>query len=307
MIESKPTQAHKIGIFGEVLADIFPDRSVLGGAPYNVARHLKAFNEHPILISRVGNDDLKDALFQELKKLDMDMSGMQIDPAHPTGQVIVHMKADHSHEFEIKPNQAYDHIHAGMTHLTILSGKPDFVYFGTLAQRNNESRSALDTFLMDTQCPRFLDVNLRAPWYDENIIKQSLKYADIVKINDEELTTIYSIFDHTLEDDKERALFLMNKFDIQQLFITYGKQGAMLLLKNGEQTKVNGSPLPGKLADTVGAGDAFATVCILGILHEWTTDDILNRASDFASAICTIRGAAPETADFYTPFIESWL
>lgn len=306
MLASKPTQPYKIGIFGEVLADVFPDRSVLGGAPYNVARHLKAFNEHPIVISRVGDDDLKTQLFHELEKLEMDMSGIQIDPSHPTGQVIVHMNPDHSHAFEIKPNQAYDHIHSGMTHLTVIATKPDFAYFGTLAQRNQESKSALDTFLMDTQCPRFLDVNLRAPWYDENILKQSLKYADIVKINDDELTTIYNIFDNTLQDDKERAIFLMNKFDIQQLFITYGKDGAFVLLNNGKEARTDASPLPGSLADTVGAGDAFAAVCILGILHEWQSHDILKRASDFASAICTIRGAAPDDANFYTPFVERW-
>jgi fructokinase len=294
-----------IAIFGEVLADIFPDATVLGGAPYNVARHLRAFQQHPVLISRVGNDALKQSLFAELTRLDIDQSGIQLDSIHPTGQVTVHME-NGSHRFEIEPNQAYDHIHTGMAHLTTLANQPDLAYFGTLAQRGIQSRLALDTFLSGAKCPRFLDINLREPWYNKHMIRRSLLRTEIVKINEDELAIVSNYFEPNLNNDKERALFLIKKFDLKHLFVTCGESGAWALSNNGEETKVSVPPLNAPLVDTVGAGDAFAAICILGLLNHWSMEEMLTRASIFASAVCTIRGAAPETSDFYLPYIESW-
>lgn len=294
-----------VAIFGEVLADIFPDDTVLGGAPYNVARHIRAFQHKPVLISRVGNDVLKDALMLELETLDIDASGIQLDPIFPTGQVLVHME-NGSHRFEIKANQAYDHIHAGMTHLTTLATKPDLAYFGTLAQRDVESRLALDTFLSDAKCPRFLDINLREPWYNKHMIRRSLLRTEIVKINEDELKTVCDMFDKGLSNDQTRADYLMATFNLKYLFVTCGEEGAWSLSSKGEKTQVESPPLDAALVDTVGAGDAFATICILGLLYNWPMDEMLVRAGKFASAVCTIRGAAPDNSDFYTPFIESW-
>jgi fructokinase len=294
-----------IAIFGEVLADVFPDGTVLGGAPYNVARHLRAFQHNPVLISRVGNDALKDELMAELASLDIDASGIQLDPIFPTGQVLVHME-NGSHRFEIKPKQAYDHIHAGMTHLTTLATKPDLAYFGTLAQRDVESRLALDTFLSDAKCQRFLDINLRAPWYDRHMIRRSLLRTEIVKINEDELKIVSEMFDKNLDNDLSRADYLMRKFDLKYLFVTCGEKGAWSLSASGDKTEVQTPPLDATLVDTVGAGDAFATVCILGLLYDWPMEVMLTRAAKFASAVCTIRGAAPDNRNFYAPYIESW-
>lgn len=296
---------YTIAIFGEVLADIFPDGTVLGGAPYNVARHLRAFEQHPVLITRAGNDALKDQFLAELTRLDMDNAGIQIDPIYPTGQVIVHME-NGTHRFEIRPDQAYDHIHSGMTHLTTLATQPDLAYFGTLAQRNIESRLALDTFLSDAKCPRFLDINLRKPWYNKHMIRRSLLRTEIIKLNEEELGIISNMFDSKSNSNKDLALFLMNKFELSQIFVTCGADGAWALSKDEVITKVEGHDLASELVDTVGAGDAFAAVCILGILRDWPIDTMLMRANTFATALCKIRGAAPETRDFYSPYLEKW-
>lgn len=289
-----------IAIFGEVLADVFPNVTVLGGAPYNVARHLRALQQHPLLISRVGNDSLKETLFSELKKCDIDASCIQLDSAYPTGQVTVHMR-NGAHRFEIKPDQAYDHIHT-----SILTIQPDLAYFGTLAQRGPESSLALDAFLNETSCPKFLDLNLRAPWYNKDIIQRSLFRADVVKTNEEELSLVCNLFGPTCGDDKDRALLLIKKFNLQHLFITRGGGGAWVLSSDGEEANVTGQALASSLVDTVGAGDAFSAACMIGLLHHWPMQTILTRANAFASAICTSRGAAPETSDFYLPYIESW-
>lgn len=60
------------------------------------------------------------------------------------------------------------------------------------------------------------------------------------------------------------------------------------------------------MVDTVGAGDGFAAVCILGAVSGWPVARLLTRADAFASAICGIRGAVPDSAEFYRPFLEEW-
>jgi len=178
-----------VALFGEVLADRFPDRSVLGGAPFNVARHLRAFGLHPVLITRTGNDELREELLASMARFEMDTLGVQCDPAHPTGQVMVRMEQG-GHRFEIPPDQAYDFIHAGVTRLVALSTQPELIYFGTLAQRHKISRQALNSLFRSVGAPRLLDVNLREPWYDAQTLKRSLLRADLVKINHEELASI---------------------------------------------------------------------------------------------------------------------
>lgn len=304
-----------IGIFGEVLADIFPDETVLGGAPFNVARHLQAFGLHPVMITRTGQDALRTQLLQEMQRLNMDVSGLQVDGVHPTGQVNVTM-TDGGHEFEILENQAYDHIHAGITHMVTMSLKPEMVYFGTLAQRSMPSRLALDKFLEDGKCPRFLDINLRAPFYDKHTIQRSLLRSDIVKLNEEELVIIANYFNMNAEQaDKsnhdehhhyESAKKLAKEFDIKQVIVTAGEQGAWMIA--GKKVIKTDAISAEKVAlvDTVGAGDAFSSVCMLANTLNWEHDLMINRANAFANAICGIRGGAPTDTDFYTPFIHQW-
>ncbi|MES2636475.1 MAG: carbohydrate kinase [Pseudomonadota bacterium] len=307
-MHNKPQKT--IGIFGEVLADIFPDETVLGGAPFNVARHLQAFGLHPVMITRTGQDELRTQLLQEMQRLKMDVSGLQIDATHPTGQVKVKMTND-GHQFEILENQAYDHIHAGITHMVTISLKPEMVYFGTLAQRSMPSRLALDKFLEDGKCPRFLDINLRAPFYNKYTIKRSLLRSDIVKINEEELVVIAKYFKIETNEQHgnnlhQAAKQLATEFDIQQIIVTAGAQGAWMIA--GEKL-IQTEATSGKqvqLIDTVGAGDAFSAVCMLANILNWDNAIMINRANAFASAICGIRGGAPTDVAFYKPFINDW-
>lgn len=294
-----------IALFGEVLADVFPNKTILGGAPYNVARHLRAFKQNPVLVSRTGNDALREQLLAELSNLGMDASSVQCDPVYPTGQVNVRME-NGKHTFEILPNQAYDHIHAGLTHLAMLAIRPDLAYFGTLAQRVVESRLALDMFLSDAKSPRFLDLNLRYPWYDRHLIRRSLLRADIVKMNEEELNIICDMFRAPNANDSAKALFLMQKFGFKQLLVTCGEHGAWALTNEGNEARVTGQKIGGELVDTVGAGDGFSAIYILGVLRNWPIQQTLSRAGEFATALCKIRGAAPESQDFYLPFIRDW-
>jgi len=291
-----------IALFGEVLADVFPDRYVLGGAPFNAARHLQAFGLSPTMITRIGDDTLGHELLDEMTRLGMNLSGVQRDTEYPTGQVKVHMEAT-GHRFEILPEQAYDHIRADELIVTVTP--PAAIYFGTLAQRSPESRYALDIFLANSKSPRFLDINLRQPWFDLNTIERSLLLAHRLKINDEELAIVAGILNLTASSPEHQAALLIENYDLQCVLVTCGEGGAWLLERGKEVIRAMGKTT-GPLADTVGAGDGFAAVYLLGDMLGWPTETTLERANEFAAAICAIRGAAPETEAFYAPFKLEW-
>lgn len=294
-----------VGLFGEVLADIFPDKQVLGGAPFNVARHLAAFNQHAVLITRVGDDQLKDELLNEMDWRGMDAIGVQQDPVYPTGKVEVTLDNGEP-TYTILSEQAYDYIHAGMTHMITMSLKPELTYFGTLAQRNVKSRMALDQFLSDGKCPRFLDINLRKPWYNKHTLTRSLQRADIVKLNENELDLVAKTYSIEASDYPQKAIELLNKFDLRQVVVTCGAGGAWVLDAQNKLTIAVPPKNRKRIVDTVGAGDAFASVYILGLIESWDLMLTLQRANHFAAAICRIRGAVPDSLSFYIPFKKEW-
>lgn len=293
-----------VAIFGEVLVDVFPDQNVLGGAPYNVARHLQAFGVHAEVISRIGMDSLGEALMDEMMSIGLETQGIQFDTEYPTGQVKVHLQ-DGAHRFEILPDQAYDHINLAITQETMLTMQADIAYFGTLALRNIESRLAAEQFLASAHCLKFLDLNLRAPWYTKEIIEFALMQADIVKMNDGELTTIASYFEW-IGSPEQQARALQQQFKLQQIIITCGAKGSWLLNAHSEIIESGDLATPVEIIDTVGAGDAYAAVFILGMLYKWDIPTTIDRATIFAAALCGVRGASAPTINFYQPFIEAW-
>jgi fructokinase len=303
----KPNQTaqYSVALFGEVLADVFPDKHIMGGAPFNVARHLAGFGIHAVLITRTGNDTLKDELLHQMEAKGLDTVGVQQDPVYPTGQVKVTLHQGQP-TYDILPNQAYDNIHAGMTHMITMSLKPDLVYFGTLAQRNIKSRLALDKFLSDAHCPRFLDVNLRPPWFDHHTLRRSLLRSEILKLNENELEIIAKEFGIQSDSPVQMATHLIQAFDLNEVVVTQGEKGAWTLDAKNKITMAELTPQSIKVEDTVGAGDGFASVYILGMLLRWDKMQTLNRANEFAGAICGIRGAVPDKVDFYDRYIQDW-
>ncbi|MBY0475670.1 MAG: carbohydrate kinase [Nitrosomonas sp.] len=298
-------KSETIILFGEVLVDIFDDRKVFGGAPFNVARHLQAFGLHPVLISRIGNDELGCELLAQIKDANMDDCGIQRDNLHPTGQVMVHLE-ERGHRFEILPEQAYDFIHAGMADRVSSTICPQLIYFGTLAQRNSISAHALVTLLRSNKAPRLLDINLRKPWYDMHTIKHSLIHADLVKINQEELDVLVPLFRLPGINRVQKAAALIKHFNLDSMLVTCGEEGAWQLGKDSKVTNIDGLVSSRPVVDTVGAGDGFASVYILGLLRGWPIMLTLLRANAFAAALCEIRGAIPDSSDFYGSFIADW-
>jgi fructokinase len=291
-------------LFGEILADVFPDRYVLGGAPFNVARHLKGFGLHPVLISRTGDDALRREILATMTGLGMDTQGLQTDLTHPTGQVLVHME-NGGHHFEIVPEQAYDFIDTDMACETACTLQPELIYFGTLAQRHPFSRRALDALLANTSAVRLLDINLRKPWYDLEILKYSLTKADMLKLNLEELHLLGALLHPDILEITGKASALIKRFGLKNLLVTCGDAGAWLMNAEGHVigTQIGRSL---RIVDTVGAGDAFSAVFILGMFNKWNMETTLARADGFARAVCEIRGAVPKDDSFYEPFRTAW-
>lgn len=294
---------HSVLLFGEILIDRFPDRDVLGGAPLNVACHLHAFGCAPILVSRIGQDAEGARLLQTMESAGLSTHGIQLDSVYPTGVVAVHLGAE-GHRFNIVPNQAYDHIHPRLARVAALAANPKMVYFGTLAQRADSHR-ALRHMLRATSGQCFFDVNLRDPWIYGERLHWSLRHADIVKANNDELDRIAQLMNMDESGAETQARALIERYQLRGMLITCGGAGAWWLERGGEKISI----VPDKavdVVDTVGAGDAFSAVFMFGLLRGWDMPVTLMRAQQFASAVCGIRGAIPEHGDFYEPFIRQW-
>lgn len=297
-------------LFGELLVDCFPDREVMGGAPFNVAHHLRGLGRKlgvdPVLVSRIGKDAHGARLLQALQTAGLEIQGVQQDLLRPSGQVLISLdSATGGHRFEIPPEQAWDFIHADMARLVGLLRRPQWLYFGTLAQRGG-SRRALRALIQATQPRCFLDINLRDPWVRQDVLRWSLGKAEIVKLNEEELRRIGGMLGLSGASPRAQGERLMAAFDIRQLLVTEGAQGAWLLdAKKGLcHTRTQGPAI--EVVDSVGAGDAFSAVFLLGLLQDWPIEQSLERAHRFAGEVCRLRGAVPDNDDFYRPFIAQW-
>ncbi len=284
-------------IFGEVLFDRFPDGTeVLGGAPFNVAWHLAAWGAAPVLVSRVGEDDLGTRVEAAMCAQGMSKAGLQRDPIHPTGTVQVTLAAGEP-SYEIVTGRAYDFIDA-----QALPGLPahGLLYHGTLALRNMSSAAALAALRGQTDAV-FVDVNLRSPWWSAEQVLGLLDGARWVKLNADELKLLAADGDNA----EARAASLIARHGLALVYGTLGAEGAFALDAAGNLEHVRPSGRV-EVVDAVGAGDGFASVLILGLLNGWPIAETLLRAQALASAIVGRRGATIDDPAFYADFARSW-
>jgi fructokinase len=293
----KNTTARPV-VFGEVLFDHFADGSVvLGGAPFNVAWHLQAFGQTPLFISQVGDDPLGRQVRESMLAWHMDTAGLGLDSAHPTGIVNVAI-TDGEPDYDICSNRAYDFIDPDslppLAHASIL-------YHGTLALRGDVSRQALENLKCACSMKSFVDINLRAPWWDLDDVRQIMSDASWIKLNEDELAQIVP----DKPDTERRIERLLSQLSVEQLVITRGEAGALCISSNGERLAVSPDSAT-TVVDVVGAGDAFSSVMLLGQIQGWPLALTLQRAQEFASAIVGLRGATIKDIGFYQPFITAW-
>ena len=284
-------------IFGEVLFDCFPDGSrVLGGAPFNVAWHCQAFGLRPLFISRVGNDPQGQEITTAMHQWGMDASGLQLDSAHATGIVDVSF-TDGEPAYEIVENSAWDFIDHQATPKI---DKHSVLYHGSLALRHSVAANSLENLKQQITKSIFIDVNLRSPWWDLSLIQNIIQGGQWLKLNVEELALI--VPQHT--DNESRVNFLLANSHVKLVVVTRGGDGAIAQTQD-ECCSVQPDGIS-HVVDTVGAGDAFSSVLLLGLYKAWPLQEILNRAQQFASAVVEQRGATTQDKTFYEPFIEAW-
>ncbi len=304
MMDTRNDARVPVALFGEALMDDLPSGPVPGGAPLNVARHLRAFGVDPLLITRVGSDEAGEGLVAAMERWGLDTRGVQRDPDHPTGRVSIRV-ARGRHRFEIPLRQAWDFIDATAAADALRTAPPDVLYFGTLAQRHETSRRALRGLFAGLSGAHLFDVNLRKPWYDAQVVEASLAEADVLKLNESELAVLARALGLP-KGAAARAETLMERFSIREVVITYGARGARVFEVGGAEMRVSGEALGSRVVDTVGAGDGFAAVLILGTFRGWVPSLTLARADRLARAICRIPGAIPEDERFYEPYLEEW-
>lgn len=309
----KPLGATTV-VFGEALVDDFGAEQIVGGAPFNVARNLAAFMAPQLMITRVGNDRNGAVVRAEFERFAMSEAGLQVDAMEETGRVVVE-RAPGGHRFSILPNQAYDFIDTAAALDALCTSEVGIVYCGTLAQRAATSRAALFAVLDAADATRYLDLNLRGNQVDERCVYRSLQAADIVKVNEEELQALFAWYfqikpgDPPLTSDEVRASCraLLQMFSLDALIVTLGHRGSVYFGRDDDEPIVHrDNPAPPFVIDTVGAGDAFSAIFLLGRMRGWPLATSLARANEFAGAICSIPGAIPRDMGFYDKWMTRW-
>ncbi len=285
-------------IFGEVLFDCFPDgNSVLGGAPFNVAWHLQAFGMSPLVVSSIGDDELGKKVKSAMLDWGMGVSGLQLDPLHPTGSVDIEFNNGEP-QYTIVEHRAYDYID-----VKLLPSLPRnrLLYHGSLALRNQTSRDALSSLKQSHSDTVFMDVNLRDPWWDKTFVLKLADDADWVKLNEDELMQLGCGTGNVESQARE----FLGTHKLKGLVVTLGAKGAIALTDDGAHAEVTPSQTL-EVVDTVGAGDAFTSVLILGITLRWPLGQTLQRAQQFASQMVGQQGATVHDHGFYQSMITDW-
>ncbi|MFO7955208.1 PfkB family carbohydrate kinase [Thioalkalivibrio sp.] len=284
-------------IFGEVLFDCFPDGTrVLGGAPFNVAWNLHQLGESACFVGGIGEDADGRDIRARMDRIAMDTRGLFRHPSAPTGQVRIALD-DGEPTYTIVPDQAYDDVPADWA--KALPETAALLYHGTLALRSG-NRDLLER-LQARARRRFVDVNLRAPWYKPTDVLALMRGADVVKLNTDEAATLAPDVAAT-----ERPATLLARAAIRSaLIITQGADGAGIHTVDGQHWQAPAPTVDG-FRDAVGAGDAFASVAIIGLQHDWPWATILERALGFAAAVCSLQGATTADAAFYREASRGW-
>jgi fructokinase len=281
----------KVVGLGEVLWDLLPRGACLGGAPANFAYITALMGDQGIVASRVGEDSRGLEALRRMEEFGLDIDHVQTDREHATGIVNVNLDGDGQAQFEIKHPVAWDFLE-WTSEWKQLAERADAVCFGSLAQRSERSRTTIRQFLTATLpgTVKVFDVNLRQTYYSREILSESMRLADIVKLNDDELPKIMKLMAEPHKDDLSSAKRLSRDYDLKVVCITRGGKGS-LLVRGDDRSEHPGFRV--RVADTVGSGDAFTA----GLVHEYlhgASLDLMNEVANLVGAwVASEVGAMP--------------
>ena len=312
-------EPHLILGLGELLWDVLPDGPRLGGAPANFTVRAARLGSHAVLLSRIGRDDLGRMALERLRPMPADTSFIETDHAHETGRVTVYFEAGQPH-YTIHHPAAWDFLELTDEWMR-LAERADALCFGSLAQRSQESRQTIQTMAAQasSRCIRVFDVNLRTPFYSGEVIQESLELASVVKMNDAEVPRVLGLLGLPAGDaemwssdefsqerrtyEQQSAERVLNEFPtLEMVAITRGGHGS-LLVRRDEWHEHPGYPV--KVADTIGAGDAF-TAALTHYLLRGAGLATLNEAGNrWGGWVASQAGAMPELSDDLRKEIET--
>lgn len=276
--------------FGEILWDNLPSGRKLGGAPLNVAYHLNKLGIYTEMITRVGIDSNGYDIMALCKELAVPTTLFQQDSDQPTSTVEVHIDEKKDVRYEIIYPVAWDFIALGEKELESVH-KADFFVFGSLSTRNDISYQTLKALLKVAKY-KVLDVNLRAPFYSKERIFELLGYADLVKMNEEELGFVAEWLElDSICSDQEKVGTIMEHFAIRELIVTYGADGAVYHSLAG-QFSYHYPALKVEVMDTIGSGDSFLAAFLF--LRCQTDKDI--RAEEILEFAATLSGFVTQSS-----------
>ena len=268
----------KIAAFGELLWDLLPSGKVLGGAPANFIYRINSFGDEGTLLSKVGNDKAGRDAREAIKKLGLSDENIQTDYEFSTGSVKVKIDAHGNPDFNIITDVAYDHIEINAEMIDAFT-EADCVCFGTLVQRYGISKNTLRELIHEApDVVKFLDINLRKKCYTVASVEESLRMANILKANDEELLITKELLGLKGENLKDLAREVLKTFNIKIILCTLGSNGAFCLTQDDMFHYDPGYQI--SLGDTVGAGDAFSA----GFVHYYMNGESIEESLRFGNA-----------------------
>jgi len=282
--------ATMIGL-GEVLWDLLPSGKVLGGAPANFAYMANLLGDEGIVASRVGNDDAGQEVRAAMQKLGLSTSHVQEDNQYPTGMVTVQIDGAGQPKFKIKDSVSWDCLE-WTSAWADLAARANVICFGSLAQRSPISRATVQRFLeaAPERTLRIYDVNLRESFYSRELLQESLKLSQIAKLNDEELFRVSDLLGVAPRSEEVRARGLLVEYGLRLICVTRGARGSLLVSKD-KTVEHKGFNI--KVADAVGAGDAFTACLAHHYIRGESLDKISDSANRFAAWVATQVGATP--------------
>jgi fructokinase len=290
---------------GETLWDVLLTGAKLGGAPANFAYHARALGARTRVITRVGNDEYGREAIRRFHAMGLPHATVQVDETAPTGIAKVVLSADGLPHFTIQENVAWDLIAARPEALRA-AREADAICFGTLAQRSEPACTAIQQLVAAApkNALRVFDINLRQQFYSRGVIDQSLRLANVLKLNDDELPILAEMFSLTGSTEHQIGR-LAQEFNLDLIALTRGANGSLLHRKDeGRWSDCQSRPV--KVADTVGAGDSFTAALVLGLLRKMDLDEINTIANEVAGYVCSQPGATPTLpAEFAKRFSTS--
>lgn len=283
---------------GEALWDVLPEGKKIGGAPANFAYHVSQFRLPSCVVSAVGDDDLGREIIENFTA--KGLKQLIADVPYPTGTVQVEIDQSGVPQYEIKENVAWDNI-PYTERLESLAERTTAVCFGSLAQRNVVSRNTINRFLdvvsRNEENLIVFDVNLRQGFYNKEILCNSMKRCNILKINDEELVTVSRMFGYPGIDLQDKCWILLGKYNLKMLILTCGINGSYVFTPGN----VSFQPTPKvEVADTVGAGDSFTAAFISSVLKGKSVSEAHSLAVRTSAFVCTEKGAMPTLPTQFT-------